>query len=239
MQTVLIVAPDEVPQDEGEMTRRAADLFDIGLVEIVRTLAMARRNFKLLVPWTRDLAALISAATLDAAPAFDPEGSEGKDVPRSIVVPYAAGDSAKYFVESVFWRSSHLSLNLGAPTDIRSYLDESRLDHVIALGLPNSGSGIADTVRLAIKQHSPSIYVFGQLSTSVDTALALRTDPHRVIDLSAKYGESLSLPSKEARETESMLEWESDLEPYVPFGLLIQRAILDMFDSHESEASPA
>ena len=234
MKTIVILAPDAVhpEQGEGPVGDRGGDLFDTGFVETVRTLSAPRRNLKVLVPWSHDLAPLLSAATLDNAPAFDPERSDKPDGAATVIVPYAVGDSPASFVESAFWASSHLSLIFPQPVDIRGYLDGNPVDHIIALGFPGRGLRLTDTLRFTVERHKPQIFVFGRIMSRGGAAEELRADPGRVIDLSERYEwDSPPRASEANKETASLLEWESHLEPYVPFGLLIQRAILDDFNS--------
>jgi hypothetical protein len=239
MKTILILAPDAVhaPRGEGPLTDRAGDLFDTGFVETVRTLSAPRPNLKVLVPWTHDLAPLLSAATLDGAPAFDPERPANPESAATVIVPYAVDEGAQSLIESAFWASSHLSLHFERPVELHGYLKENRVDHIIALGFPQKALGLNDTLRYSIKEHAPQIFVFGRILSPGVAADVLGRGVDGVIDLTARYEwESPPRDSDAFKETDSLLEWESHLEPYIPFGLLIQRAIFSELDSLEPKA---
>jgi hypothetical protein len=233
MTVVMILTP---PRDDDRVRGRNGDAFDIAFVEVLRTLDGQGDKIPVLAPWSRDLAPLVAAALVDTAPSFDPEGASSTEATQSRIVPYrlkseddglAEGPSGR---EASFWRVSHLSLAREAPVSLMAAMAAAPPTHLVVLGLPKD----AGEVRAALKKRSVIVVCFGSLVSRSEVAESLGIGFGNVDDL------ELKLPSEEtAKEdaSESFREREAEetLEPYVPYGLLLQDALDEFLLGDERE----
>jgi hypothetical protein len=215
MWNLLVVAS---ATEGGRGPSRTGDLFDFALSEIVRVIDIRAGFGTALVPWSADLAPLIAAAVIDTAPSFDPEASiEGKM--RSGLVPYYPPKAEPSEEDSVFFRASHLSLDRASPLAFAAALQEFPPTHVLVLGAVKEFGAL----RGFLQMHDASILAFESLTPMAQVASDLNVDPTRITNLEHR----LVLPSEDEdtsrfRELGVEREAESELEPYIAFGLLVQ-----------------
>lgn len=218
MNGVLILAPD--PTDE-RFWARTGDAFDTALVEVLRTLDAAEDGFYVLAPWTEDLAPLVLAATFDTGPSFDPEVEASGPETRSRIVPYSLPGAETPGLRSPYWRASAMSLTRRAALPLQMAVKEYRPDVLLVLGLPADTSELLGGMDLTRMK----VLTFGVLLSSGEVAEVLDVSLEQVRDL------QLRLPERAEPEVERMSESalersaEVELEPYVPYGLLLQDAL--------------
>jgi hypothetical protein len=208
MRTILVLAADR-PSEEGE---RTGDLFDAALLEIVRVLDISEERGSVLVPWSDQLAPLIAVAAADTAPSFDPEGDTW-DGSRSSLIPYRPTEMSSDEWTEPFRAGSHLSLTRARPFSFVEALDKYPPQDIIVLSIPENIAPLRPAAAYA------RFFVFGSLLSRARVAAALDIPAERVEDLEQRL-----------RPLEDVLGMrrpeEERLEPFIPFGLLIQ----DVFD---------
>lgn len=224
-----------IPQTQGSKGTplRTGGHYDTAFIDTVRTLNGRAQDVTLLVPWSPDLAPLVATATLDLAPSFDPEGrsSEPKAF-GTIVVPYLLPGEAEAEVEdNPFWQASYLSLTVGARRTFADTVRDFPITHVVALGKPSHPASF----RHAVRGRNVEVLVFQSLLGPEVAARVLGVPRDQVIDLEAKL---TPLSAEDAfistREGAAERTHEKDLEPYVPFSVLLQVA----FDKWLAEDEP-
>jgi hypothetical protein len=205
---ILIVAP---PMTRRRSAEHLGDLFDIGFVDTVRTLAGSGTAAMVLIPWSKELAPLIASATVDTAPSFDPES---RAEPQLHLRLYTAPGQADWEPGNAFWRGSYLSLAGIAPVPLPEALRGCQKIFAVVLGKPPR----AATLRRMLRASDLDVVTFGSLADPEGTAQWIGADTRRIVDL-----EQL-LPPLPTDETAAVPELapEEILEPYVPFGLLLQ-----------------
>jgi hypothetical protein len=218
--------------------RRIGDLFDFAFIDAVRTLDGQGSDAKVLIPWVADLAPLITAATLDTSPSFDPEAGEGPRETRGRLVPYLPpGDEDSFKADDVFWRAAHLSLGGPEPkrlSEILNGLDENATIHVVMLGSPRSPA----ILRKALRRKEVRVTTFGSLLSRSQAARAIGVKEEVVVNLE----DDLSVVDDDV-DSERFAEWaterasEEQLERYLPFGLLLQHKFGEMFDGEDEVKS--
>ena len=237
MTSVMILTPR---RDDDRVSDRLGDAFDTAVVEILRTLD-GQDKVRVLAPWTPDLAPLVTVALVDTAPSFDPEGGFSAATTRSRIVPYtlatedtAADSDEAGEREAAFWHNTHLSLGRERPESLTSAIAEAPPTHLVVLGLPQSAAKVA----AAIKDRVVKIFCFGSLVSRWEIAEGLGVPLARIEDLEGRLpaGEAASEEASSfARERDA----EETLEPYVPYGLLLQDALDDFLPGDEQEGGKA
>lgn len=217
MWNVLILAS---ASESGHGLERAGDLFDTALVEAVRVLDIPATAGTVLAPWSPDLAPLVAAATLDTAPSFDPENPvEGRS--RSALQPYLP-PGAIVEENDPFYRATHFALG---SKELPTFVEALRTHpptHVLVL----SATTEFGALREFLKDDTP-ILAFASLTPTKEVAANLKVEASRIVNLEERV---ILLSEREDidryKETVPEREWETDLEPSVAFGLLVQ----DYFD---------
>ncbi|MFZ5685715.1 MAG: hypothetical protein ACOY9C_13865 [Pseudomonadota bacterium] len=216
------------------------DAFDTAVMEILRTLD-GQDKVKVLAPWTPDLAPLVAVALVDTAPSFDPEGGLPAASTRSRIVPYtlAAEDVAvdsdeAREREAAFWNGTHLSLGREGAESLTSAMADAPPTHLVVLGLPQAAADVA----AAVEDRVVKIFCFGSLVSRWEIAEGLGVPLDWIEDLEGR------LPSREAGSEEASSfarerDAEEPLEPYVPYGLLLQDALGDFLPGDEQEGGEA
>jgi hypothetical protein len=233
MTVVMILTP---PRDDDRLIGRTGDAFDTAFVEILRTLDGQGDKVPVLAPWSPDLAPLVAAALVDTAPSFDPESGGSAAATRSRIIPYAmasedAGltDSAAER-EATFWRSSHLSLVRETAVPLMAAMNAAPPTHLVVLGLPTAAAEAA----AALMDRSVNVFCFGSLVSRGEVAEALGLRLGNVEDLERRLpSEETALEKSSASERER--DVEDSLEPYVPYGLLLQDALDEFLPGDELE----
>jgi len=202
----------------GRGPRRAGDLFDFALSEVVRVLDIRAGVGTVLVPWSPDLAPLIAAAVIDTSPSFDPEASTEAGS-RSGLVPYYPPRTASSEEDSIFYLASHLSLGRPAPLAFAAALQQHPPTHVLVLSVTKE----FDALRSFLQTSDALILAFESLTPTAEVANNLNVELLRVTNLE----ERLILPSEDEdpprfHELGVEREVEVELEPYVAFGPLVQ-----------------
>lgn len=223
---VLILAPTT---RDRRYIRRKGDLFDTAFVETVRTLDGRGGGATVLVPWTVDLAALVVAATADTAPAFDPEAADPSGRTRSRLVPYLAPGEPGPEPDSPFWRASHLSLGGVTAVPFEAAMRQARPTHVIVLGPPRRPA----TFRRFLRGTASSVLTFGSLVSPTEATTFLGVPANNVLDLEAEGPVGVDVEETLSPEVPAERSSEVDLEPYVPFGLLLQNRLDEFLDHGE------
>jgi hypothetical protein len=211
---------------------RAGDLFDMALVEIVRVLDVPASVGSVLVPWSTDLAALIAVGIFDTAPSFDPEGGAGTrtEASRSGLVPYLPPDTEWSAASVPFFESSHLALDRDAPMPFAEAIKQYPPTYVIVLAWTEGFSQLGD----ALSGTSPAFFTFGKLAPPERVASGLNIPISQVEDLELRLPpivEGSDIP--ESSEFAGEREGDVGLEPFIPFGLLIQDALDDLLPDDE------
>lgn len=234
--TVLILVPRN---DKKGSAERFGDLFDAAFIEAVRTLAGVSGVLSVLVPCTQALAPLVMAATIDIAPAFDPEGAADSEMPRSDLVRYVPPGEEAVDADSIFWRASDPRASSRRSLSLEQALNASGKLFVLVLGVP----GRLTSVRKALKSLDPAVVTFGTLVSKAEVAGALGVNADNVTDLEQLRPPSTSdddLPGSSESATERAPE--RGLEQYIPFGLLLQSRfdewLRDDEDSSADELPP-
>ena len=211
MRNVLILAGDTPPE---ESSGRSGDLFDAALLEIVRALDVSGDIASVLVPWSDEFAALIAVAAADTAPSFDPESAtERAEGSRSCLVPYWPAETSSDEWSRPFLDSSHLSLAGRTPVSLADALGKHPPQDLIVLSLPNNIAAMRRVFGHA------RVFVFGSLVSRAQVASVLDVQPDRVVDLEQTLRSIEDTSGARRSEVEG-------LEPFIPFGLLIQ----DVYD---------
>jgi hypothetical protein len=209
MRSLLLLAPEPAHAEQGH-----GELFDSALIETVRSLSQPRPKLRTFVPWTESLAPLISVATLDSSPAFNPESREERQPGQ--LVPYFPDFQEMREKSRSFWQSSYLSLQYPSPLSPGVAMEQS-VDAVITLGVPNLETPIS-----AILERGRPILYFSALSRPNAFISTVGMRNLELLDLSADFSQD-----EHFEETSDSLirelSWERGLEPFVPFGLLLQR----------------
>lgn len=235
MTVLMILTP---PGDDDRMRDRTGDAFDTAFVEILRTLDGQGSKVPVLVPWSSDLAPLVTAALIDTAPSFDPEGGGSAAATRSRIIPYSLTAEDAGLMEGAsdreiaFWRSSHLSLARGAPVHLGAAMGAAPPTHFVVLGLPKAAAEVA----AALKGRPASVFCFGSLVSRGEVVETLGVSFGDVEDLERRL-----LPEKVPSEDYSSPEREREesLEPYVPYGLLLQDALDEFLPGDERAGGKA
>jgi hypothetical protein len=202
MKNILILATDTQAKSAG----RRGDLFDAALLEIVRTLDVSSDIASVLVPWSDELAPLIAVAVADTAPSFDPERA-GKEGSQSGLILYRLSSFSSDERSRPFRDGSHLSLTERLPITLSQAVDKYPPTDVIVLSLPKDIPSLQGS--------DIRFFVFGSLLALSDVRATLAIPAERMEDLELKLSpieDKLSTARPE----------EEGLEPYIPFGLLIQ-----------------
>lgn len=233
MTAIMILTP---PRDDDYTRGRNGDAFDTALVEVLRTLDGQGEKIPVLTPWSSDLAPLVAVALVDTAPSFDPEGGSSTGTTRSRIVPYrlvsedAGLTDGTASREAAFWRGSHLSLSQEAPVSLEAAMDAAPPTHLVVLGLPKATAA----VRTALKDRSVSVVCFGSLVSRSKVAERLGVRFDNIEDLERRLP-----PAETAKEEASVSVRERDdeetLEPYIPYGLLLQDALDEFLPGDERE----
>jgi hypothetical protein len=213
-------------------TGRLGDLFDTGFVETVRTLAGRGAAATILIPWSKQLAPLIASATIDTAPSFDPES---RAEPQLQLRLYTMPGQVDWQSEDIFWRGSYLSLNGIAPVSLSEALSGCEKVFTVVLGKPFR----AATMRRMLRARDLDVVTFGSLADPDETARWIGADTERIADLEQLLP---PLPTDETGETLAAPELAAEemLEPYVPFGLLLQYKFDELLsDETERPADPS
>ena len=229
MTVILILAPG--PGDE-RVRDRVGDAFDNAFVETLRTLDAQGVDAPVLAPWSNDLAPLVAAALIDTAPSFDPEGGGSRAETSSRIIPYLVAPDDFIKDEAIFWRATHLSLGRGAPLPLGEVLETWRPTHVVLLGLPEDTS---ELVRAIGGRDDVAVLVFSGLMGREDAALRLDLSIDRVIDLEARLAKFDDDGERTAPSSSLEEAAEAELEPYVPYGLLLQEALADFLPRERPE----
>lgn len=220
MRNVLVLAAATGGRLDGE---RAGDLFDQALIEIVGVLDVPLGAANILIPWSTDLSPIAAAAIVDTAPTFDPEGGLRREAPRSGFIPYLPPGAEWSEDGIVFFRSSHLFLERDAPMSFEAALRQHPPTDVVVLAWTEDFAQLRDLLR-----NVQRVVTFGSLTPPERIASGLGIQFSQVIDLEHRL-----IPFDEATEIPRGSEFadergrDADLEPYIPFGLLIQ----DYFDT--------
>lgn len=212
MRNILILAADT----REESADRRGDLFDSALLEIVRVLDVSSEIASVLVPWSDEFAPLVAVAVADTAPSFDPE-SAPKESSRSGLIPYRPSEMSSDERSNLFREGSHLSLTRRTSLTLAQAVNEYPLQDVIVLSLPKDIAPL----RAAPGYDKARFLVFGSLLSRERAIAALNVSPERVEDLEGRLH-----PVEDKFST-----WRGDeeaLEPFVPFGLLIQDVFEEM-----------
>lgn len=226
------------PRDDDRVRGRHGDAFDIAFIEVLRTLDGQGDENPVLAPWSPDLAPLVAAALVDTAPSFDPESSDSAGATRSRIVPYRLvsedvgvtdGTAGR---EATFWRGSHLSLAREAPISLTTAMTVAPPTHLVVLGLPKA----AAEVGAALRDRSVSVLCFGSLVGASEVAESLGIPFSNVDDLERRLPRE-EIAKEEASESFRQRAAEETLEPYVPYGLLLQDALDEFLPGDEREGA--
>jgi hypothetical protein len=230
MRNVLILASDARESLEGG---RSGDLFDMALVEIVRALDVPGSIASVLVPWSDDLSPLIAAGIVDTAPSFDPE-SGATETTRSGLIPYIPLGAALSEESTAFFRSSHLTLEVAAPTPFEQAIREHPPTDVVVLSWTKELARLRDVPGYG----EARFLVFGSLTSPERIFSDLAIPSSRVEDLERRLPlitEGSDIP--EGTEFTDERERDAGLEPFIPFGLLIQDALDEILPDDEPPSS--
>ena len=206
-------------------------MFDVAFVDTLRALAGPGSRMVLLLPWSQDLAPLIGAAMLDLAPIFDPEAPPGEGPsPRGVVLYVPPGDEASAREGDPFWQASHLSLAEGGHLSLADAVRAHPPTHVVALGTPQRPAAF----RQALRGRRLKVLVFRSLYAREQAVEALGVASDGALDLEETLPEPLPEPTVQ-RTLEASVErsQEVDLEPFVPFGVLLQSFFDDWLEDEE------
>jgi hypothetical protein len=218
--TLLVLAPGS---NRRGFPERTGDLFDMALVETIRTLDGPGGDVEVLVPWEADLAALTAAAALDTAPSFDPEASTELAASRSRLTPYTPPGESPVEENDPFWLASHMALSASRPGPLSEALARATKVTVIVLGLPRRPA----MVRKMLRGHEVKVLTFASLVGVEEAARALGVGPDRVVDLEERAPVRSEADDVErSREFVTETGGEAGLERYVAFSILLQ----DVFD---------
>ena len=213
MKSILIFASDTPASGEG----RVGDLFDAALLEIVRALDVSSTVATVLVPWSDELAPLIAVAAVDTAPSFDAEGAP-KEGTQSSLVPYRPMGTLDEASQQ-FLAASHLPLSGRSPMSFEAAVKQYPPTDIIVLSPEMSQKDELAVLRGAPGFKNVRLLMFGSLTSRDQVANAMERGWESVENLE----ERLVPLGDEARRLG--IE-EGKLEPFIPFGLLIQ----DVFD---------
>ena len=202
MWNILIVAS---ATEGGRGPQHIGSLFNFALSEIVRVLDIRADRAVVLVPWSTDLAPLIAAGTIDTALSFDPKQAVG----RSGLVPYYPPSAAPSEEDIVFFLATHISLSREAPPTFAAALKQCPPSRVLVL----SANKEFDQLGSLLQSSGAPILAFASLTPIAEVAASLKVAPSRVTNLE----QSLTLLA----EDDDIARVE--LEPYVAFGLLVQK----------------
>ena len=217
---ILILAADTDDQPEG---KRTGDLFDQALVEIVHALDVPARIASVLIPWSADLSPLIAAAIVDTAPSFDPEGERAAETTLSGLVPYLPPGAKWSDQGASFFRSSHLALERESPLAFADAIEKHPPTDIVVLAW-------SDDFSKPIVSHGAAranVVTFGSLRSRERIASALNIPLSQIIDLELKL--SSIVDDSDVPDGSEFAEErgrDAELEPFIPFSLLIQ----DYFD---------
>jgi hypothetical protein len=215
---------------------RAGDLFDLALVEIVRVLDVSASVGSVLVPWSTDLAPLIAVGIFDTAPSFDPEGDAGTrtEASRSGLVPYLPPDTEWSAASVPFFESSHLALDRDAPMPFAQAIEQYPPAYVVVLAWTEDFSQLRD----ALRGTKAEFFTFGSLTSPQRIASSFDIPISQVEDLElrlAPIAEGTDIP--DSSEFADERGRDADLEPFIPFGLLIQDSFNDFLPDDEIPSS--
>jgi hypothetical protein len=232
MNTVLILTA----KDGAPSALRAGDLFDQALIEIIRVLDIAAERASILVPWSMDLAPLIAVGTADTAPSFDPEGDGRIPSSRSGLVPYLPPGVEWSEQDEPLFRSSHLSLEQrDRPMPFDTAIGQYPPTWVVVLACTDEFSPF----RAALRESSASFVTFGSLMPPERIATEFGIPIEQVTDLEQRlpsFVEKSDIP--DGSEFADEIGRDAGLEPFVPFGLLIQDYFADLLPDDEPRPSP-
>jgi hypothetical protein len=231
MKNVLILAGATGGELVGE---RAGDLFDMALVDAVRTLDVPAGAASVLVPWSTDLCPLIAAGIIDTGPSFDPESGARVEDSRSGLIPYLPPGAEWSESSMAFFTSSHLSLDGDAPIPFEQAIRQHPPTHVVVLAWTKEFSHWRDLLAGA------RLFTFGSMAPPEQIASGLNIPSSRVENLEARLPrltEDRDIP--EGSEFADDRARENRLEPFVPFSLLIQDALSELLPDDEPPISPA
>lgn len=225
MRSVLILAAASPEPLGGE---RQGDLFDMALLEIVHALDIPQTRAFVLVPWSDDLAPFVATGIIDSAPSFDPE-SGTTESSRSGLVPYIPLGSTLSEQSTVFFSSSHLALERAVPMPFERVIQDYPPTDVVVLTWPKKYAGQGSFQNL----QNARFLVFGSLTSPQQIVADLSIPLEKVEDLERRLT-SESGEIREGAEFADEREREAGLEPFIPFGLLIQDALDDILPDDET-----
>ena len=196
--------------------------FENALVELTRTLEGPSEIDAILVPWREDTRALIAVAAVDAAPSFDPEETDRRGERQSRLLPYRATDNDADPGDDPFWHASHLSLGRYGMPSLATAIKQYRPQYVIMLG----DSPQPDALRLNVLEQDATVLTFGSLAQPGQLTAALGLPADRIVDLEVNIIRKVEDDVlRDGVELEHQAE--AELEPFIPFGLLIQESLSD------------
>jgi hypothetical protein len=198
--------------------RGTGDLFDFALTEVIRALDVPAQRAVVLVPWSFELAPFVAAGTIGTAPSIDPQdlgaGPSG-------LLPYYPPSAVPSAQDLTLYRATHMTFGRGdAPLPFAVALKRFPPTHVLVLSSPKEFHELGGWLRAG----ETPILTFGSLARIEEVADALSVPSSRVANLEQTF----VLPPEDddtAEFPELGLErqWEAELEPYIPFGLLVQK----------------
>lgn len=236
MATFLILTGDKPAATQDDW----GDLFDSALTEALRTLSVPGRNVRLLVPWSDDLAPLVNAALSDSASSFDPEIREPRDARSVEILPYRTDGDGLSDHSEVFWRTSQFRSMADGPTDLKSLVERVPPQLVIALGLPKDASLLRD-LSSRFERSETAVMSFGPLLSADSTKDTVGFFHAPIHDLWADYlREGAAHEEDRGQQSDLELSWEERLEPFIPFGLILQHQLQRWLsgDNFENERKP-
>lgn len=227
---VLIVIPSAERRRERSLNHDDAfgAQFENALVDLTRTLEGPSGINAILVPWREDTRALIAVAAMDAAPSFDPEEADRRGERQSRLIPYRATDHDADPADDVFWQASHLALGRHGMPSLATAIQRYRPRYVIMLG----DSPQSDALRLNVLELDATVLTFSSLAEPGQLAAALGLPTDRIVDLEVNILRKVEdhVP-RDGVELEHQAE--AGLEPFIPFGLLIQESLSDLLFPEE------
>ena len=160
---------------------------------------------------------------MDDAPNFDPEERAGRDKQQSRVVPYVTDDSHD-LKDDIFWRASHLSLGRETMLTLPVAVKKHRPNYVLMLG----DSPQPELIKTSLFEHKPKVLTFASLATPQRLAAVLQIPQDQIIDL--EVGILREDAGAELIDDDIVFGRRAadELEPFVPFGLLIQESFSEL-----------
>jgi len=210
--------------------QRAGDLFDFALIEIVRVLDIPANRALVLVPWSEDLAPLVAAGIADTGPSFDAESGATREGQEPGIIPYLLPGREGTEQTSLFSASTHLSPGSPGPMPFADALKSHSPTHIVMLAWTDDST----PVRAALRGTTASLVTFGSLMSPARVADLLEIDEGSVTDLELRLGPLPARDAPDSSEFASEGAYEAELEPFIPFGLLIQDYFGDLLSADET-----